>query len=307
VASGLTILKDQHALAEIAKRRRVLRLPYSARQVLEQSLKVACSAKKSRAWTLPESLLSEEVLHYRERDRHLKVRGPLPHLRSSIVPEIAEELSIKVNVALDFAQLAATAVPLIRPILLYYACAHLCGVYTRFLFTWKRDSFLHGLACSMDKSAVGKTSIRVEKGQFPRLAITCFLLSGQPSCFTPLVTYSERPTDHTADGGLLESFGKVEIGKPPGSFTLEELVGFDFAARLELVQRLHGFHKFKGLPSTAFLLDVITLFTASWLARYDVRGWNEILEGRKNDFRVHFEETFDRCGDRSEIGLNLPI
>ena len=56
----------------------------------------------------------------------------------------------------------------------------------------------------------------------------------------------------------------------------------------------HGFHKFKGLPTTAFLLDVLTLFTASSLAQYDVLGWKKILEGKENSYRIHFEETYER-------------
>ena len=63
---------------------------------------------------------------------------------------------------------------------------------------------------------------------------------------------------------------------------------------LKLVRTAHGFHKFKGLPTTAFLVDVITLFVASSLARYDVLGWKSILEGKNNSYRIYFEETFKR-------------
>jgi hypothetical protein len=133
-----------------------------------------------------------------------------------------------------------------------------------------------------------------KKGQFPRLAATCFLLSGMPSCFSELVTYLATPTAHTGPAEHLEKFGKTEIGSPVTKLTLDELVTFDYGMRLKAVRERHGFHKFKGLPTTAFLVDVICLFLGSSLARYDVLGWREILEGRSNPYRIHFEETFDR-------------
>jgi hypothetical protein len=137
--------------------------------------------------------------------------------------------------------------------------------------------------------------MKVERaGQFPRLATTCFLLTGRPSCFTALVTYSTSPIKQTGPGESLESFAKRETGEPIQHVTLAELAAFDFSTRLRPVRERHGFHKFKGLPTTAFLIDVITLFLASSLARYDVLGWRQILEGRDNSYRIHFEETFDR-------------
>ena len=32
----------------------------------------------------------------------------------------------------------------------------------------------------------------------------------------------------------------------------------------------------------------------SSLARYDVLGWKQILEGNNNPYRIHFEDAFDR-------------
>jgi hypothetical protein len=58
--------------------------------------------------------------------------------------------------------------------------------------------------------------------------VTCFLLTGQPNCFSPPVTYSSKPTAHTGPGELLESFGKNEQGVPVTNLTLDELVNFDY-------------------------------------------------------------------------------
>ncbi|MDQ3622422.1 MAG: hypothetical protein M3463_08040 [Verrucomicrobiota bacterium] len=89
-------------------------------------------------------------------------------------------------------------------------------------------------------------------------------------------------------------FGKNEQGVPIAGLTLDELVNFDFGTQLKAARQHYGFHKFNGLPSTAFLVDVMTLFVGSSLARYDVLGWQRVLEGKDNSYRIHFEETFDR-------------
>lgn len=131
-------------------------------------------------------------------------------------------------------------------------------------------------------------------GQFTRVAATCFLLTGQASSFSPLVTYTPRPSAHIGPGELLHNFGKEEAGSPVPTLTVAELLTFDFGAQLRAVRTRHGFHKFRGLPTTAFLLDVVTLFVASSLARYDVLGWKQVLEGKSNSFRISFEETYER-------------
>lgn len=288
-------LLDQRARALIAKRRRALRLPHATNAVLSSSVEVAKSQKRSLSWCLPETSLPDEVLHYYSRHKALAVSGPRPKLRHNVCFEFAEELAIKIDAGLNFASLAETANHHIKPILLYYACAHLSGVYTRFLFEWDRDNRNHGLSCSHHPGDVSKTKVSVSNnGQFARLAATCFLLTGSPSCFSTLVTYSTAPTAHTESGGHLEKFGKNEKDAPVNSLTLDQLLNFDFAKRLQLVRNHFGFHKFKGLPTTAFLIDIIILFVASSLARYDVLGWQQILDGKNNSYRIQFEEAFER-------------
>ena len=41
-------------------------------------------------------------------------------------------------------------------------------------------------------------------------------------------------------------------------------------------------------------VDVVSLFVAGSLARYDVLGWKSILDGDDNSLRIYFEEVFDR-------------
>jgi hypothetical protein len=286
---------DQQAKSEIKKRFRALRLPYTAHQILKQSLERLYSTDSRRAWCLPKTKFADEVHHYSARHTALNLSGPLPVLRNSLELDFAQEQALKIDASLKFHELAKDTDLLIKPILLYYSCAHICGVYTRVFFNWKQDSRKHGLNCSHISRNVACTKVSVaQTGQFPRLVTTCFLLSGMPSCFSKLVTYSSTPELHTGPGELLENFGKVEIGSPVTELTLDELVKFDYGRQLKIVREKHGFHKFKGLPTTAFLIDVITLFVGSSLARYDVIGWREIVEGKSNPYRIHFEETFER-------------
>ena len=42
------------------------------------------------------------------------------------------------------------------------------------------------------------------------------------------------------------------------------------------------------------LLVLLSLFLASCLARYDILAWRQVLDGEDNDYRLHFEQTFER-------------
>lgn len=288
-------LHDLFESQKANRRRRALRLPESAQSIFQSSLQRLFAAKASRAWTLPESDFPVELQHYYDRHRVLAHKGPVPRLRKSVEPMIARELSIKIDAALNFAELARNADPLVKPILLYYSCAHLCGVYTRAFLEWERDSRGHGLSCKHNAQDPAKTVISIEQsGQFPRLCVACFVFTGRPGVFTPLVVYSGKPTAHTGPGELLERFGTIELGEPIESLSVSELATFDFCGQLKGVRTRHGLHKNKGLPTSAFLLDVITLFVASSLARYDVLGWKRILDGNDNSLRILFEETYER-------------
>ena len=286
-------LSDQQAKQIIKKRRQTYRLPYTVHDRLKTNQAYLLSSKNSRFWALPDTEYKDEIVHYSNRLKNLNISGPCPKLRTELKKETSEEFAIKIDAALNFSALAESSDELIKPILLYYSSAHLCGVYTRVFFNWTKDKRSHGLQCTYSKD-VGETTIKINAGQFRRLASTCFLLTGHPSCFSDLVTYSQPPTAYTGAGEVLEKFGNVENGEPIKQLTLDELVYFDFGEELKKVRERHGYHKFKGLPTTAFLIDIITLFVGSWLARYDVLGWKQVLEGKSNPYRIHFENTFDR-------------
>jgi hypothetical protein len=143
---------------------------------------------------------------------------------------------------------------------------------------------------------VGLSSVGfLDRGLFTQLAVVSFLIHGQPNCFSPIVTYSQStPIAHTGPGEMLESFCKVELGNPIRRLTLAELADFRIDEHAERVRERHGFRKVDAWSGTSWLLDVATLFIASSLARYDVRGWRSIIDGRENCFGLFFERAFER-------------
>jgi hypothetical protein len=276
-------------------RRQTLCLPHTIHQVLTDSLDTAKSTINSRMWSLPDTHFSDEVEHYHQRHEQLEIVGPRANLRQSIEKQFAIEQALKVETGLNFASMAESATALIKPILLYYASAHLCSVYTRALFKWDNDSRVHGLSCQFSPGDVGNTTVVIRNdGLFARMAACSFLLTGNPSCFSPLITYRASPVAHTEPGERLEKFGQQEVGTPIRHISVDELVNFDYHFELKNVRERHGFHAFNGLPGTAFLIDFITIFVGSSLARYDLLGWKEILDGETNPYRIHFENTFER-------------
>jgi len=289
-------IMDRDAREEIPRRRLRLRTPYDAHGALTKSLADLHTRVAERYWTLPPTAFPDEVRHFTSQQSTHGLRGPQPTLRSALSRNDTDELSIKIDVGLKFLELGENADTYVKPILLYYSCAHLCGLYSRVFFTWtgKRG---HGLECSHqgNPADVGKTVVTIRKtGTFPRLEAALFLFSGWPSCFSELVTYSTKPTAHSGPEEYLENFCKEEIGAPILRLSLEDIYCFDYGTHLRAVRLRHGFHKFGGLTSTAFLLDVVVLYLASSLARYDVLGWREILDGRNNPYRKVFEEAFER-------------
>lgn len=289
------ILHWQNLTEKIFDRRRKLRIPHSATEILRQSHNQLYAEPLSNVWTLAPTKLATEIIHFERRKSILQINGLKPEIRKTFKPTDAEEFAIKIDASLKFLELAQNADMLVKPILLYYSCAHLCGVYTRAFINWKKDKPVHGLMCKHDPINTANTIIKFnDKGLFPRLVCTVFLIHRWPNVFSDLVTYSSKPTAHTAKGELLENFCKIEKGDPPKELKLDEIVNFDYGNYLKNARIRHDFHKFNGLPTSSFLLDVVSLFLASSLARYDVLGWRDILEGKKNSYIIHFEQVFER-------------
>jgi len=290
------LLPDPEEDHLIRERRGALALPFSLQRIVSASLSTLKAHRAPRCWALPETSFADEVKHYYDRHTALALRGPQPRLRRDLAGDPGpEELATRVDIGLRFLEMGAEADPLCKPILLYYSCISIVSAFTRCFFHWDQDRRTHGLHYPPGQTELAVASVKIEdRGQFGRLATTCFLLSGMPSCFCELVTYSVGPEQHTQPGGLLERFGATEKADRVRSLTLDELCSFDYAGRLKAVRTRHGFHKFNGLPGTALLVDYIALFVASALARYDLVAWRRILEGRDNEYRLSFDEVFER-------------
>jgi hypothetical protein len=286
---------------ELQKLLQLLKTPYTCREVLGYSLSKIRSSEFCRAWALPATRFVDEVRHYAERHKELKCKGESPTLRKELTEDEALELALKVQAGVTFLKLGRSADPMVRPVLLYYGASHLLGVYARAFFTWeygrKKKGIGHGMRCRRSE-VVGDTHVTVEAtGVFPRVVTTLFLLTGMPTPFTELVTYSARPTAHSGPGGLLEHFGNIEEGKVRASLTLDQLATFDYGSELRAVRTRHGFHKYSGLGPTALLVDLLTWYTGSWLARYDVIGWQTILDAKTIPYRIFFDDAYERLVD----------
>jgi hypothetical protein len=272
-----------------------MRLPFTLNKILTDRHLELTNAFSSRSWALPETSFVSEVDHYSKRLRILKPKAEVPALIPAVEPQHSEEIALRIGSALDLASLAERADPMIRPIILYYSCAHLVGAYGRAYLSWENDKRGHGLTCRHKSREVESTEVSCEhRGLFAKTAASLFLYTGEVTPFTSIVTFASSPTQWTGAGEYLENFGINEVGAPLGTLKLSEISAFDYSARLRTVRVHHGFHKFRGLPSTALLMDIIVLFLAGSMARYDILGWKSVQEGRSNPFRSLFEETYER-------------
>jgi len=259
-----------------------------------QSLK---EREEPRAWRLPATHVGDEVDHYRERAAHLQLRCAQPSLRPEITLDHVDELTLRIDAALNLVEMGARAEAGVKPLILYYACSQLCGEYARAFLDWSHDQRGHGLNCVSSPSAAGTIVKFQQQGSFPRTAAAVFLLTRAVTPFLPLVTYSRGPMNFTAPGELLAEFGNEEVGQIPPEFTVEQLAAFDFSANTLQLRKRHGLHKFDGESSTRFLLDVALLFAGSHMVRYDSLRWKEVLDGKTNALRITFEEVYDRFLD----------
>jgi len=253
--------------------------------------------RRPPSWALSETSVQEEIDHYRSEHVRQGLTGPRPLLRKCIDKQNAEATALKIDAGLAFIESAATAHPYVKPIQLYYGIVQLAGAWTRAFFEWKQDKNGHGLECThmSETSKVGGTQVRIsEKGFFPRLSTTLFLTKGMPSKFTELVTYEATPVAHTGIGEVLENFCKCNPADRTRQLTLAQIADYDFHGETEKLRKYYGYHKFCGFPQQPFFIDIISLFLASSIARYNVIGWREVLEGKSNAYRIHFEQVFER-------------
>ena len=277
------------------RRRRSLRLPHSAGQVLSVALGSLHAATGARAWALNPGNYVDEISLYHSQHKALSLKGPRPRLRQNLNADDAEEMALKADAGFGFLEIVQESDPFVAPILLYYAAGHLTGVYSRAFFLWDQDSPVHGVSVTHRARNVGTSEIRIQnRGHFPRVATAVFLLTGAPSYFSELVVYAQPPQLHTGPGELLEFFSQTQTGNSPRVLTLDELANFDIVQKVQEVKAHFHLHKWRGIGPTLFVVDLLTIFVASTIARYDVLGWRRIFEGRTNSYRIFFDNAFER-------------
>lgn len=282
---------------EVERRRRALALPLAAEKVLDRALTSLHAASGRRVWGVKASNFPSEVGFYRAQHVANDLKGPRPELRTQVDAAAAESLALKLDASSEFLEMAQQASPFVSPVLLYYGAAHATGAYSRAFFSWRKDSQKHGVSVT-HKPSLSKTEIRFEaSGHFQRLSAASFLLTGNPTPYSELVTYVGTPEAHTEPGGLLENLSQSRIPQQQHSLTLGDLMRVDLRQEVEKLRLQCGLHKWRGLPTTLFLWDFLLIFIASSIARYDVIGWRAVLEGKSNDYRLRFDAAFERFRD----------
>jgi hypothetical protein len=284
--------RDYHAAAR--RIRRVMSTPSALRVVLDSAQSKIHSAAEPRLWALPATTIADEVQHYSKRWASMNIRGTYPDNAPGINAERAEDIAVRIKVAVQYLNLAEQADELVRPVLLYYSLANVSGALCSAFFTWKQYRETHGLSCG-GGNVVWTTTVTIrDNGAFPRLVTTLFLLTGMPTSFNKLVAYSKPPTAHTGSGEVLEKFGSTETSTSLHQLTLRDLAEFDVLAQNEAVKKTFGLHKGSGVSETAFLIDAMLVFVGSSLARYKPKQWRGILDGKENDARLVFDDAFER-------------
>ena len=264
------------------ERRRMLAETASAESVLNSTI----TRLNSTDTTLPGrpgARFSETLNQYASRHAELGLEGPRPRLRAELERKNASQMSRKIEAATQYLNLAQAADPLVQPVLMYYAYAHLSSVYTRSLFDWENDHPSEGISFE-HQAKPERTVVKLQpNGHIARLATTLTICQALPNCF------SELFTDQTRAKG-----GKAEVGEPIAELTLADLAAFDFATECDLVARRFGVDANVVAAHTQVVLDAITISLGRSFGRYDVRGWRRILEKSDHTLRIHFQKCFDR-------------
>jgi hypothetical protein len=287
-------MNSQHRSHLIDAHKRELSLPFSATRVLASSLVTLRTAVGERAWSLAPTTVESEVARYAAEHVRESAMGPVPELKAVIDLEAAESTALRLTAGIEFLEMARTASPGVSPMVRYYGAAHVTAALSRAFLEWSSDNRNHGLEAS-HRDPIGNTVLTIKpKGHFRRLVAASFLLNGGPSIFDDLVSFAGQPVANMGPGEALEHFQATNRGAFPSSLTLDGLLRLNLVDLVENLRQSLGLHKWHRLPETLFLYDFLVLFLASSVARYNVIGWREILEGRTNAYRNAFDASFSR-------------
>jgi hypothetical protein len=227
-----------------------------------------------------------------------KSRGKvaIPRGKNVLEKEDSEFLADCVDSSLHMLDSALEADVVVRPMLFYYSVAQLFGAWSRTYLHWvpeNRDS--HGLSFNRNDRDVGESKITLQDdGFFPRLESMLWLIYGQGSVFSrvlPLPYEGGRVQEYRRNRKLPEV---PRNDRAVRELSLKDLVEFSVERRVEEAEASFGVDKTRLTVATRLLLDVLLLYTASCLSRYNPRTWKEVLLGRKYSYRLHFDAVFER-------------
>lgn len=219
------------------------------------------------------------------------------HEHASLLADIsnahAEEIARKLSSALNLIELGEVADPYVQPMLIYYGCEQLLGAFSRALLRWMGDRRSHGLT-TVAARRIEDTSVKIEEaGFFHRVANTFAAFTGYYNVFSSRDANQVPVVDY--------ALGKLANPPPapillPTKPRLGDLITHD---PVRIASPSPDLMKQQREPpydvtTNAMLVDVLIVFIAGHLCRYDPLTWRTVLEGRNTPIRIDFENALER-------------
>ena len=267
--------------------RRMLLIPRLLNERLSEAQKKIHNEKQPRCGG-PPATVAEQVKHYAQRLTTLKIKGPSPLNAKGINSKRAQDLAIRLQVAEQFLKLAKSSERIIQPILLYYALSNACGVLSQAYLDWEHLRETHGLRVQTANDLRKIELIFLDDGSFQRLATALFLFNGVPTRFQRLISFAQEP---------VLSPPRTERVDVHSRLSLSAIESFDYFLDMQRIQYCNGVSTTGVVGTISFLLDYALVFTGSWLARYQMARWQEIIEGKTSGLRLMFDDAFTRIQD----------
>lgn len=174
--------------------------------------------------------------------------------------------------AYNFGNLAQTAIPEVKPLLLYYAENQLQAFFTYSLFHFEENSIGHGL--SVSGKSYQNIGVKIQKNGFFQRLVNSYSILGSNWIHCPLEFNSFEKAFKKFDGEFIYS-------KKP-TIKLKKLIEIKNIS--------------KPNPDGYILdqSDYIFLFIASSLTRYQPDLWHSIVGGEEGNEFVYFKQSFTR-------------
>jgi hypothetical protein len=285
--------------AVIVDRRRRITTPRALHDVLVQAL----AKIDEPVWVRTRAIRATVELHAQQSASSEK-----PEILTAISKDHAEATARNLASGLHLLDMSTAADPYVRPMLAYYGCAQVLGAFSRALLRWRGDRHAHGLSCDY-RPTPGVTTVGIEeRGFFPRLANTLAIFGGahsgggynlfsardaseRPVANVPKLR--EQPVARVRPEEARQLPDQLPPLAVPKRVTLEALTSHDPSLIAGTVARLTDDPAF-DLPATCLLVDVLIVFIAGSLCRYQPIMWRKVLDGTETGISVDVDGALHR-------------